>query len=359
MEFNNSCGEEQCSSSSNDEISSQDASSSNQSIGSTVIEDVAAKQNDGIGNDSEDDISSSLSGKKDETCRPESTTSIYFSNNIPTDSEHACKVKEWVERIPIGLGFCPWAIKSNIAKRLRYVTCFGTNPSSVANMVLMETGILTESNVPSLSSTLIACPNIETWNDNFEAFDEWIRNGLKHEISNNAYKSLLESLTLVAFHPNFLRWKGLPPCIDVGSKVHSHYGMIGKKSIDKVSATIVETRNGVFGLRKVKVRFNNDDDDKDDRRRQEQYVPIDWLELTEYEEGEPLPDNMMHQAPYPTIHLINNMDLVKIPIREISRVKRKNACRFMKLGWGGIQHKLVNTNTAKDHDEDDDDSFQA
>ena len=40
----------------------------------------------------------------------------------------------------------------------------------------------------------------------------------------------MERVTLVSFHPKFLRWRGLPDGISVGSIVQAHYGMIGQKS---------------------------------------------------------------------------------------------------------------------------------
>jgi hypothetical protein len=36
--------------------------------------------------------------------------------------------------------------------------------------------------------------------------------------------------------------------------------------------------------------------------------------------GPPLPDNAMHRAPYPTVHLIRNEDLGKMCIRDVSCV---------------------------------------
>jgi hypothetical protein len=50
----------------------------------------------------------------------------------------------------------------------------------------------------------------------------------------------------------------------------------------------------------------------------------------------PLPDNVMHRSPYPTIHIIVNRDLASLCIRDISRVKRMNAQRMAKLGWDGV-----------------------
>lgn len=93
------------------------------------------------------------------------------------------------------------------------------------------------------------------------------------------------------------------------------------------------------------MRFRDDDapeggPDNDDRRRRrrEQYVPTDWIDVPEgEEEGEPLPDNAMHRAPYPTVHVIANADLASLRARDVSRVKRINARRMAELGWEGLE----------------------
>lgn len=254
--------------------------------------------------------------------------------NIPPDSDYASKVKNWTARVPICLGLCPWAVKSSNKGHLRYVTCHSDNIADVAKLIVKEGELLLETNAPAFSSTLLVCPNVEAWND-FSVFEEWVRYGIAKETNDELY----EDLTFVPFHPNFLRWYDLPKDVGIGSNILSHWGNIGYKSPEKSPATIIETSNRVFGLQKVKVRFHHDDIDD---RRQTQYVPIGWIEF-QNKKGNPLPDNIMHRAPYPTIHLIDNKDLVSMPMRDISRVKRKNAQLMMRLGWEGIERRLKET----------------
>ena len=110
-------------------------------------------------------------------------------------------------------------------------------------------------------------------------------------------------------------------------------------------ATIVETSNPAFGLRKIKVRFHQPitnstdgrpkENDKPRTTRQEQYVPIDWLILPQ--KGEPLPDNYMYRSPFPTVHIIVNSDLAKLSMRDVSKVKRLNSKRLAEFGWEGLR----------------------
>lgn len=249
-------------------------------------------------------------------------------DHTPPDTECALQVQRWTAQIPISLGLCPWAGRSHSLGRLRYVTCDGESPADVINRIELETSLLEAETVPSLSSTLIVCPNVNEWSE-FQSFEDFVGSGVFHAMKD---ERLLNVFTFVAFHPKFLRWRGLPNGLQVGSVIKSHWGMIGRKSVgETATATIIETENKAFGGRKVKVRFHQ----VLEGRRQEQYIPIEWIEHAS--SGAPLPDNAMHQAPFPSIHIIANRDLASLSIRKISRVKRRNAHKMMKLGWSGIQ----------------------
>mmetsp|Transcript_27537 Transcript_27537/g.41668 ORF Transcript_27537/g.41668 Transcript_27537/m.41668 type:complete len:277 (-) Transcript_27537:97-927(-) len=255
--------------------------------------------------DSSDENSSSSSS--DDYSSLTSRDSNSASSSLPNCDEYSIKVKAWVERVPIGLGLCPWAIKHQ--KRLKYITCDAGE--DVTTIIRAEGELL----IQPWNSTLVVCPHVLEWNKDFGVFDKFVKD-LGKETGISA------KVTLVSFHPEFLRWRSLPEDLTVGNVVLSHRGFSGfQKSLEMFSATILETSNAMFGRRKIKVRFHND--------QKEQYVPTDWLNVV----GPPLPDNLMHQAPYPTIHLIRNGDLGTMCVRDVSRVKRKNARRMMKVTY--------------------------
>jgi len=260
-----------------------------------------------------------------------------------TDDQYYVKAThEWVLHMPIGLGLCPWAIKSNNKGLLNIITCTSDTASDVTDIVKREIeSFANEEGTPPLSTSLIVCPYVKEWKD-FKSFDEYVQFGIKDQLKND---TILEDATLVVFHPKFCRWYGLPPNIGIGSEVQSHHGIIGQKSIQTATATIIETNNKAFGLRKVKVRFhNNNAKEEGSIDRLEQYVPTDWIVFPEEQQctRRPiLPDNSMHQSPYPTIHIINNKDLVSLCVRDVSRVKRLNSKRMTKLGWEGVEQHLA------------------
>jgi len=260
-----------------------------------------------------------------------------------TNDQYATATHEWVLCMPIGLGLCPWAIKSNNKGLLNIITCTSDTASDVADIVKREIESFANKGTPPLGTTLIVCPCVKEWKD-FKAFDEYIKSGIKQQLMND---TVLEDVTLVVFHPKFCRWYGLPPNMGIGSEVQSHVGIIGQKSKQTATATIIETNNKAFGLRKVKVRFHNTaQEDGSSIDRLEQYVPTDWIVIPAEEQQQQctrpiLQDNSMHQSPYPTIHIINNKDLGSLCARDVSRVKRLNSKRMTKLGWAGVEQHLA------------------
>lgn len=282
-----------------------------------------------------------------------STIAMIYPHQYDDDTEYAREVRKWVMKIPVGLGLCPWA--GTAAKRglLRISTCDGDTPTAVTHVLEHEIKLLIDNNggttPPPLSTTLLVCPHVKTWVE-FQPFDDFIRSIGKNNKSTLPLE-MMHLVTLVAFHPKFLRWHALPEDISIGSTVQSHWGILGKKSVQTATATIIETKNRAFGLRKVKVRFHNVElfGSGVDNRNQEQFVPTDWI-LASNENCAPpplstrtqLPDNSMHQSPYPTIHIIVNQDLASLCIRDVSRVKRLNAQRMTKLGWEGLARILGN-----------------
>lgn len=276
----------------------------------------------------------------------------YASHQDDNEKEYEREVRAWILRVPIGLGLCPWAGMSEKRGLLRIASCKSDTPAEVTQVLENEIRLLIEGNSnaetprPPLSTTLLVCPHVKTWME-FQPFDDFIR---------TQALEMMDQVTLVAFHPKFIRWHALPDGIGIGSTVQSHWGIFGKKSAHTATATIIESNNKAFGLRKVKVRFH----DVDvlgvgvagvSNRNQEQFVPTDWIDFsTNMDCALPsattsaqlqLPDNIMHRSPYPTIHIIVNQDLSLLCIRDVSRVKRLNSQRMAKLGWEGLEHVLA------------------
>lgn len=310
----------------------------------------------------DDDDSHSKAGKSSREISPDKCVSSVDSSlddtdaNVSTsideeiledDSKEAQRLRHWTEAVPIGLGLCPWAVSSQRQRRIRYRTCTHVETVAVAATIREEARILVQENSLPLHTTLVVCPYVADWNaathagaspdvschlpnDAFPKFQEFVRNlALEFQHENMP-------VTLVAFHPQFLQWRDLPPDLEVGSTVQAYRmcGGVFQKSPQPWVATILETHNPVFGLRKIKVRFHHD---TPNHSRREQYIPVDWLVLPHQSPlGDALPDNLMHRAPVPTIHIIQDSDLGSLRARDVSRIKRKNAQRMLTLGWEGV-----------------------
>ncbi len=296
------------------------------------------------------------------------------ANELLDEDPHSCcfitEVKKWTERVPIGMGLCHWAVKSNNMKRIKYALCDSSTASGVTSFVIQEAQLLCNNfdntkpaprwrdngngKYTSLRTTLIVCPNVTEWTSDFSAFEKYLKGCSNYTCSverNENYEEtqntetthttdILSQVTLVPFHPKFLRWRGLPEGITVGSKAKCHRSQFGTnvKSSELYAATILEVNSRPFGRRRVKVRWEDETLDTIDattklrNRRNEQYIPIDWVvheirkeQSISGEERMELPDNMMHRSPYPTIHVIDNRDLYSLCVRDISRLKRRNA----------------------------------
>ena len=294
---------------------------------------------------------------------------------------YAALVEDWVRAIPIRLGLCPWAIRSQNQSLLNYVTCYETAPEKVARQLRVEapkliTCTTMNNNAPPVwSTTLLICPRVPEWNDDFKAFDSFVNMctaaATQKQNCNNKHKTseeeqeedmdtmdVMQQITLVSFHPRFLRWRGLPEKLHVGSIVQSYRPIKGgfQKSQEPYDATLLETCTKMFGRRKAKVQFHND--------QKQYYVPNDWIVSSCFHNsssngddalGPELPDNAMHRTPYPTIHLIRNEDLGRLSVRDVSRVKRINAKKMTKLGWEGVQRqKAVAAASCRNRDDEED-----
>lgn len=80
--------------------------------------------------------------------------------------------------------------------------------------------------------------------------------------------------------------------------------------------------------------FEEDNGATNARFKTEQCVPVDWVVLEGDNDEEhrlsrpPLPDNAMHRAPYPVVHILRTVDLEGLSVHDISRLKRRNAKRM-------------------------------
>ncbi|KAG7348965.1 DUF1415 domain containing protein [Nitzschia inconspicua] len=307
-----------------------------------------------------------------------------------SDDVHVNLTREWTERVPIGMGLCPWAGKSLRSNRLRFVICPETEPSQVVPAVLKEADLLIDdeettdcdnenNDQHAFYTTLLICPNVPQWNASLDVFDDFVQTIGRNKRPNKEQKECIQydsaednlketlsrmqqNISLVTFHPQFLRWRGLPDGIDVGITIlaHKSTGGLFQKSHEVFPATILETTNRVFGRRRIKVQFHPQQQQRQAtdlvepavRSADTQYVPVEWcvfdvntnkdtnipnpdtksrqqdIPTSSLSLGPPLPDNTMHRSPYPTIHLIRNQDLARLRARDASRVKRKNAQRM-------------------------------
>eukprot|EP00804_Cyclotella_cryptica_P018992 CCRYP_006487-RA/>CCRYP_006487-RA protein AED:0.19 eAED:0.19 QI:0/-1/0/1/-1/1/1/0/354 len=342
------------SSSSSGSSSDESDSSSDESDSSSSIHTESTTDSDASNTSTTTDSNSESSPHEKLIPAPPPTTTTH-QNHI--DNPYVMETKKWTIQIPIGLGLCPWAIQSHHRSQLQIITSPGITPHDTAHIIQKEMHSLTNSRhdkerVP-LRTILVVCPNVNEWKDDFPRFEAFVKSGIEqHLLPSTTNHDIFHDVTLVAFHPKFDRWHALPEDVGVGSVIHSHWSDGGKKSRETAEAVIVEMGNRAFGMRRVKVRFEQDGID----RRREEYVPNDWIVLPQTQSQQQqqqveqrgsnpllsrlLPDNVMYRSPYPTIHIIDNRDLASLCVADVSRVKRLNARRMMRLGWDVLEKHL-------------------
>jgi hypothetical protein len=295
--------------------------------------------------------STSSCDEEEDDLQSSSEDSSQSSNHNDKDilsqqDEFQVAVRQWAHRIVLGLGLCPWAVSAQRRRRLLYYTCHATIISEVTSILVSQIQHLLsqKKNVHNDKdepwwTLLFICPNVQTWNEKFTVFEDFVRTLPSCRDLSMEHRKVLDQTTLVAFHPHFVRWYCLPSGIQKGSVVQAHQALPGlQKSPQRYEATVLETQCPAFGRRKVRVQFKH--------LPKPQYIPTDWCHapITSTQDNipssssrQPLCDNAMHRSPYPTIHVLrNHPDLVSLPLREVSRVKRRNAQRMMKLGWDGL-----------------------
>ncbi|CAE7396047.1 Dynlt1 [Symbiodinium sp. CCMP2456] len=205
-------------------------------------------------------------------------------------------VRTWVNQVVLHHGLCPWAQLAQQADVITYLSCEATTPSAVGSVVRSEARRLARRRVPWATS-LVVCPRVLSWRDDFHAFDAWVARS-------NHLDDLEDLVSLVAFHPRFARWHTLASSVTPGAQVCSHYEEVDGEKSRKALPAIVESMDPKeVGVRRIGLRFLDDG--------VLQWVPSDWL-TPAWKTAELLVDNQMHQAPFPTVHLIRRKDLASV-----------------------------------------------
>eukprot|EP00747_Dinoflagellata_sp_TGD_P220588 gnl/TRDRNA2_/TRDRNA2_92547_c1_seq1.p1 gnl/TRDRNA2_/TRDRNA2_92547_c1~~gnl/TRDRNA2_/TRDRNA2_92547_c1_seq1.p1 ORF type:complete len:388 (+),score=51.80 gnl/TRDRNA2_/TRDRNA2_92547_c1_seq1:125-1288(+) len=246
--------------------------------------------------------------------------------------QYAKAVESWTDRFIVGLGLCPWAVESQNQGKIKYVTYQGRAATEVARLVLAEAARITSNKAAPFTTTMIICPHIVEWRD-FTVFQDWLYWDIYDMYTRSEAQNLQASVTLVPFHPEYLKWHALPADVQVGSTVQSYLKRLdGSRSFDTVPVEIVTTDPAVAGARRVGVRYNPG----------ERMTTLAIEDLAVDSIGPPLPDNYVHRSPYPTVHLIRREDLNDIRssggFEQAAKMLLHNAKLMEQLGEEGARN---------------------
>ena len=114
--------------------------------------------------------------------------------------------------------------------------------------------------------------------------------------------------------------------------VVAHFDAGGHRSPRAERAVVTSTDPEVVGARRVGLRFA--------AGGVEQHVPMAYVRSGAGIPGPLLPDNAMHRAPLPAVHLLRRRDLAAVaaalPGDELAALELRNAARVRALSWEGL-----------------------
>lgn len=307
-------------------------------------------------------VRSSNSKKKGASKRAAAAQALTPWQNLALSVEEqtaAIDVRRWLDRYIIRHRLCPWARMADAGGGVRIVVSKAKNERAVVADLQREARRLLEPPPPParppprLATTLLVCPSVSTWTDDFVRFDEFVK-----DVQDN----VLSGIRLVAFHPNFSRWRVAEPGtsdeLNVGDNVTAyvyeawldpeevaaaeadadegeninvpaHYF----KSETPVPAVIENLDEKKVGVRKVMVSFHVPAEDSGEDVQLHDLVPTDWVTRnadTPHSSYQLRADNLIHKSPLPVIHLLHSEELgeetQRVGMGFIKQLQWRNAC---------------------------------
>lgn len=256
----------------------------------------------------------------------------------------ASAVAAWADSFVIAKTLCPWAARSKRKGELFLVSSEASTEDEAFNDVHTAAKVLLAHNLHGaksssfLGTTLVAfeSQSSSAWAADFGAFDAFVRRA----------QVLIPGTSLVAFHPEFNRWRDLP--LVVGDEVQAHrlgtyvdqeayeaaelaaqqrnddkgvdVDCIYRRTEDNWPAIVVGVDESIFGVRSARLRFlvspeyYDDDagDGDEDGYDAEETVPIDWIvNRPGFDDSLLLADNKLNRSPVPVVHILRSDVLAK------------------------------------------------
>ena len=157
--------------------SSSDESLESDSTCSTNISEESSTKN---GNKSSSSSEVSFKGQSNKSDKSPNDETIGDDHDV-----YASSVREWTQRVPIGMNLCPWAKLSHKDGRIKYTTCLVNTPKEASEVVWREIENLLGSSttsdernhsLPPWSTTLVICPHVTEWENDYTIFESFVKN---------------------------------------------------------------------------------------------------------------------------------------------------------------------------------------
>ncbi|CAJ1456237.1 unnamed protein product [Effrenium voratum] len=253
------------------------------------------------------------------------------------EDDHAVAVRNWLQKLVIGMNFCPWAKSVNEDNGIKVVTSLATTEDEVLSDLKREAAWLPVGEAKTKpTTTLVVCPYVAPWQD-FAPFGDFFGEKLENGV-------LLEDefgVKLVGFHPQYEEEPLHGSVLDVGDVL-----TLPLKD-EPEPVTVLDPAPDADGEAFLVRRQDGGEEMISYKRLTELLAEDDSglpPETAEEEEDElESVEGIAQRAPRPTIHLLRLCDLSNALAEGVEvgdRVLEQNALSAQELGYAGWQRLM-------------------
>ncbi|CAJ1363990.1 unnamed protein product [Effrenium voratum] len=253
------------------------------------------------------------------------------------EDDHAVAVRNWLQKLVIGMNFCPWAKSVNEDNGIKVVTSLATTEDEVLSDLKREAALLPVGEAKTKPTTaLVVCPYVAPWQD-FAPFGDFFGEKLQNGV-------LLEDefgVKLVGFHPQYEEEPLHGSVLDVGDVLTlplkdepEPVTVLDPAADADGEAFLVRRQDGgeeLISYKRLTELLAEDDSDLPPETAEEEEAELESVE------------GIAQRAPRPTIHLLRLCDLSNALAEGVEvgdRVLEQNALSAQELGYAGWQRLM-------------------
>ncbi len=152
------------------------------------------------------------------------------SANLESESTHAQLTRQWLERVVVGLGLCPFAAQPLLENRVRIKVYSGTTELALLEMLHEELDLLDQQPATAIETTLLVIPNMLNDFDNYNQFLDRVDALLETFCWDGRYQ-------VASFHPQYC-FAGVAPQAAENLTNRAPYALLHLIREDSIAAAL-------------------------------------------------------------------------------------------------------------------------